>query len=212
MNPEELRKLVFMNYEEIVEEFSKQNIKTKSGKIITHHELRQAISIMQKKHSLCRWRSEKVRKNYYYIQYEGYLWLKDVYFKNYETKFIDKDIEWFKTRIEFYKNNLKKNKIEFPEFDFNVKKMNVSQTSLFFNKSNSTIKKTLIEYEKNISTEYKRQYNKDGLLILDEEILKWMIEEKFKQKYLELLERYKMQLTEIFKNNGGLYDNYFYRN
>lgn len=90
--------------------------------------------------------------------------------------------------------------------------MNVSQTSLFFNKSNSTIKKTLIEYEKNISTEYKRQYNKDGLLILDEEILKWMIEEKFKQKYLELLERYKMQLTEIFKNNGGLYDNYFYRN
>ncbi len=212
MNSEELRKLVFMNYEEIVEELAKQNIKTKNGKTITHHELRQAISIMQKKHSLCRWRSEKVRKNYYYIQYEGYLWLKDVYFKNYETKFIDKDIGWFKTRIEFYKNNLEKNKIEFPKFNFNIAKMNVNETSHFFNKSNSTIKKTLIEYEKNISTEYKRQYNKDGLLILDEEILKWMIEEKFKQKYLELLERYKMQLTEIFKNNGGLYDNYFYRN
>ena len=81
-----------------------------------------------------------------------------------------------------------------------------------FNKSSSTIKKKITEYEKQISSQYKRQYNDEGLLILDKEILEWMIKEKFKQKYLELLEVYKMQLTEIFKNNGGLYDNYFYRN
>lgn len=96
---EELRKYIFMNYKEVLQYFIENDIKTKHGKEITHKDLRTAVLTMNEKHSQCRWQSEKLRKKYYYLQYEGVIWLRDVYFNNYKTKLIDKDVQWFEERI-----------------------------------------------------------------------------------------------------------------
>lgn len=123
ISSEELRKYIFMNYKEVLQYFEKNSIKTKYGKEITHKDLRTAILIMNEKHSLCRWQSEKFRKRYYYLQYEGVIWLRDVYFDNYQIKFIDRDVQWFEERILWYQNTLSKNNIEYPIMDFQLKPM-----------------------------------------------------------------------------------------
>lgn len=62
-----------------------------------------------------------------------------------------------------------------------------------------------------ITNNKNRVYN-NGTLQINEDQIKWLLKNKFKTKYLQLLEEYKMVLTEIFKANGGYYDNYFDRN
>ena len=57
-------------------------------KEITHKDLRYAVYVMLKKHTTCRWRSEKILSRRYYILDEGYKWLRYVYFQN-EKKQID---------------------------------------------------------------------------------------------------------------------------
>lgn len=207
---EDVRKLMFMNYKEIISDFNNRGLTTKGGKPITHTDLRKAIQVMQQKHSLCRWRSERIKQRYYYIQYEGVLWLRNVYFNSYDMKFIDKDIKWFKNRIIWYQNQFDKNNIDYPEFSFNVDTMNKIQLSRYFDKSISTIENALRMYEKN--TSLKDRCYKDGKLQVQSSAVIWLIENQFKYKYIEILESYKMELTEIFKANGGYYDNYFGRN
>lgn len=207
---EDVRKLMFMNYKEILSDFNNRGLTTKGGKPITHTDLRKAIQVMQQKHSLCRWRSERIKQRYYYIQYEGVLWLRNVYFNSYDMKFIDKDIKWFKNRIIWYQNQFDKNNIDYPEFSFNVDTMNKIQLSRYFDKSISTIENALRMYEKNTSS--KDRCYKDGKLQVQSSAVIWLIENQFKYKYIEILEAYKMELTEIFKANGGYYDNYFGRN
>lgn len=63
---------------------------------------------MIKKHSSCRWRSEKIRSKRYYILFEEYLWLVYVYFQS-KKKQIDSDIDFFNMRIEVYEEFLKVN-------------------------------------------------------------------------------------------------------
>lgn len=207
---EDVRKLMFMNYKEIISDFNNRGLTTKGGKPITHTDLRKAIQVMQQKHSLCRWRSERIKQRYYFIQYEGVLWLRNVYFNSYDMKFIDKDIKWFKNRIIWYQNQFDKNNIDYPEFSFNVDTMNKIQLSRYFDKSISTIENALRMYEKN--TSLKDRCYKDGKLQVQSSAVIWLIENQFKYKYIEILESYKMELTEIFKANGGCYDNYFGRN
>lgn len=207
---EDVRKLMFMNYKEIISDFNNRGLTTKGGKPITHTDLRKAIQVMQQKHSLCRWRSERIKQRYYYIQYEGVLWLRNVYFNSYNIKFIDKDIKWFKNRIIWYQNQFDKNNIDYPEFSFNIDTMNKIQLSRYFDKSISTIENALRMYEKNTSS--KDRCYKDGKLQIQSSAVIWLIENQFKYKYIEILESYKMELTEIFKTNGGYYDNYFGRN
>lgn len=207
---EDIRKLIFLNYEEILEEFKKKEIKTKSGKGITHKDLRTAILVMLEKHSSCRWQSEKIRKKYYYIQYEGFIWLRDVYFNSYDMKLIDKDIEWFKNRIIWYQNQFEKNKIKYPKFDLQITEMDKKELSKYFDKAIRTIENGIREYEKTQNMKC-RNYN-EGKLKISEAAIEWLLKNKFKNKYIELLENYKMKLTEIFKANGGYYDNYFDRN
>lgn len=207
---EDVRKLMFMNYKEILSDFNNRGLTTKGSKPITHTDLRKAIQVMQQKHSLCRWRSERIKQRYYYIQYEGVLWLRNVYFNSYDMKFIDKDIKWFKNRIIWYQNQFDKNNIDYPEFSFNVDTMNKIQLSRYFDKSISTIENALRMYEKN--TSLKDRCYKDGKLQVQSSAVIWLIENQFKYKYIEILESYKMELTEIFKANGGYYDNYFGRN
>lgn len=207
---EEIRKLIFLDYKEILEELEKRNLKTKSGKEITHTDLRYAITIMNEKHSSCRWQSEKIKKKYYYIQYEGFIWLRDVYFSSYDMKFIDKDVKWFENRILWYKNQFNKNNIEYPDIDYKIIAMSKKELAKYFNRSIRTIENGIREYE---STQMKniRNYKEDKLEI-NEATIEWLLKNKFKDKYIKLLEDYKMTLTEIFKINGGYYDNYFGRN
>ena len=42
--------------------------------------------------------------------------------------------------------------------------------------------------------------------------MKWICKNVFKQKYLELLEKYKMELTELYIKAGYPYDHFFHRN
>lgn len=208
-NRENLRKLMFMSYKEILEKFKYENVKTKSGKEITHKELRTAINLMIKKHPLCQWQSEKVKKKYYYIQYEAVLWLKNVYFNNYQSRFIDKDIEWFENRIEWYQSTLSRSNIKFIPFSIEYKLMSKKELEIFFCKSESCIKNAIREVEE--KTKIQRQ-NIDGIVYLNQEQIVWLLKNKFKQKYLKLLEIYKMELTIKFKENGGYYNDYFGRN
>lgn len=210
ISSEELRKYIFMNYKEALQYFKENNIKTKGGKEITHDDLRTAVLIMNQKHSLCRWQSEKFRKRYYYLQYEGVIWLRDVYFNNYKIKFIDRDVSWFEERILWYQNTLSQNNIDYPIMDFQLKPMSKKELAKFFERDISTVKKAITEAEQ--QTGFKSRNYRNGILYIGEEQILWLLKNKFKQTYLKFLEEYKMELTEIYKANGGFYDNYFYRN
>ena len=48
--------------------------------------------------------------------------------------------------------------------------------------------------------------------IITKEGVEWLCKNCFKQKYLELLESYKMDLTEEFIKAGYIYDNFFNKN
>lgn len=207
---EDIRKLIFMNYKEILEDFQKRKMKTKKGAKISHTDLRYAIQVMNEKHSSCRWQSEKIKKRYYYIQYEGVIWLREVYFSGYESKLIDKDVVWFRNRIQWYQQQFDKNNIEYPKFELKINDMTKKELSIYLNKSVITIENGLRDYEK-ATGENIRKYE-DGELKISESAIEWLIKNKYKNKYLQLLEDYKMQLTEIYKKNGGYYDNFLGRN
>lgn len=210
VSSEEIRKLIFMNYKEILEDFRKNNIKTKAGKEITHKDLRTAILIMLEQHPSCRWQSKKIKKRYYYLQYEAVIWLREVYFNNYKIKFIDKDIKWFEERIKWYIDTLEKNNIKYPQIDYHLKPMTKRELTKYFDRGLSSIQQAIIEMEQ--ITNCKNRNYKNGTLQINEVQIEWLLKNKFKTKYLQLLEEYKMVLTEIFKANGGYYDNYFDRN
>lgn len=42
--------------------------------------------------------------------------------------------------------------------------------------------------------------------------VEWICKNVFKQKYLEILEEYKMELTELYIEAGYLYDYFFEKN
>ena len=92
---------------------------------------------MQRKHKMCRWKSEKIRSRNSLILIEGYYWLVNVYF-NSKTKLIDADIEFFKERIKQYENLLKlESKNLFNE------DMKIQELVNYFNKKYETIEKAI---------------------------------------------------------------------
>ena len=56
-----------------------------------------------------------------------------------------------------------------------------------------------------------RYVEKDNFIITKEGI-EWLCKNCFKQKYLEILENYKMELTEKYIRSGYIYDNFFNKN
>jgi hypothetical protein len=48
--------------------------------------------------------------------------------------------------------------------------------------------------------------------MISKEGVKWICKNVFKQKYLELLEKSKMELTELYIKAGYIYDYFFHRN
>ena len=195
---------VFLSYKKILKRLKLLGIKTKKGNEITHKDLRYAIQIMEKKHPSCRWKSEKLKSKRYYILIEGFYWLIYVYFQN-EKMQIDADIEFFLLRIKQYQEELK-----VQEKNLFNKDMSMDELVSFFKRKYRTIEKAVIKMLRVAGENYR--YKKDGKFIISKEGIEWLCKNCFKQKYLEILEQYKMELTEIYIANGYIYDNFFNKN
>lgn len=194
---------VFLSYNRIIEKLNSENVTTKTGNVITHKDLRQAVEVMLKEHYECRWRSEKVKNKKYLILIEGYYWIKYVYFSK-EKSMYDADIKFFKDRIKQYEEILNIKEKELFNCDIEVECLDV-----FFNRKIETVKKAI---QKMIKVNKEYRYFENGKYIVSKEGIKWLCENCFKHKYLELLEDYKMELTERFIQAGYIYDNFFEKN
>ena len=194
---------VFLSYDKILYRLNIKNIKTKDNKEITHKDLRKAITVMQRKHKNCRWKSEKIRSRNFYILIEGYYWLINVYF-NSNMKLIDADIKFFEELIKQYEEVLK-----LESKNLSVKDMKMQELVIYFNKKYETVEKAIWKMIK-VHSNYRYVVNNE--YVITKEGIEWLCKNCFKQKYLEVLESYKMNLTEEFIRAGYIYDNFFHKN
>ena len=196
---------IFLSYNKILKRLHLLGITTKHGKEITHMDLRKAVDVMLKKHPTCRWRSEKIKSRKCFILIEGYEWLKRVYFQK-EKSLIDADVDFFKTRIKLYEEFLK---VDHNDNWWN-EDMNIKQLCKYFNRKDITVRKAIKKMCDCGLSEYKFLIN--NKVIISKEGAEWICKNVFKQKYLELLEKQKMKLTEKYIKAGYIYDNFFWRN
>ena len=186
VNSEQALDSVFLSYDKILKKLHLHGLTTKQGKEITELDLRKAIDVMIKKHSTCRWRSEKIKSRKYFILIEGYYWLVNVYFQK-EKSLIDADIDFFEDRIKLYEELLK---VENNQNWWNGD-MDIKQLCKYFDKKEITIRKAIKKMCDNRFGQYKFLI-KDKVLISGKGV-KWLSKNVFKKKYLELLEKYKME-------------------
>ena len=196
---------IFLSYNKILMRLHALGITTKHGKEISEMDLRRAIDVMIKKHPTCRWRSEKIRSRKYFVLIEGYYWLTQVYFQK-EKSLIDADIDFFKLRIKQYEELLK---IEHNENWWN-ENMDIKQLCQYFNRQDITVRKAIKKMCDSGLEEYK--FLIDNKVVISSKGVEWICKNVFKQKYLELLEKYKMELTELYIKAGYPYDNFFWKN
>ena len=191
---------IFISYNRVLYKLNSIGIKTKGGKEITHKDLRQAATIMNRKHPTCRWKQQKYKfkKMRNYILVEGFYWLIYVYFQK-EKNIVDADIDFFNMRIEQYEELLKVSRKVFWNDD-----MYVYELPNYFNRVSGTIKNGIIKMNKATNGIYK--YYENGKAKISKEGVEWLCKNCFKHKYLELLEEYKMELTEIYIEKGYPYD------
>lgn len=196
---------IFVSYNKILKRFKLLGVTTKYGKEIRHEDLRKAVNVMLKKHPTCRWRSEKVKSRKYFILDEGYVWLYQVYFQK-EKSLTDADVDFFVDRIGQYEKLLN------VEHDENWWKedMDLKQLCEYFNRKKITVRKAIRKMCDSGLKEYK--YLVNNKVVILKEGVKWICKNVFKQKYLELLEKYKMELTELYIKAGYPYDHFFHRN
>ncbi len=196
---------IFLSYNKILNRLHALGITTKHGKEISHMDLRKAIDVMVEKHPTCRWRSEKIRSRKYFVLVEGYYWLTQVYFQK-EKSLIDADIDLFKLRIKQYEELLK---VEHNENWWN-ENMDIKQLCEYFNRKDITVRKAIKKMCDSRLEEYKVLI--DNKVVISSKGVEWICKNIFKQKYLELLEKYKMKLTELYIEEGYPYDNFFWKN
>lgn len=188
---------IYLSYKKILNLLNIQNIKTLMNKDIDYKILLQAIRIMEKKHPICRWRQIRAKDNKHYILIEGFYWLSFVYFQH-SQKQIDADIDFFKLRISQYQKLL-----NIKSKNFWLREYKLVELIDYFDRSEITIKKAISKMIK---------YNKDYMFIRENkyfvtnEGIEWLCKNIFKQKYLEILEKYKMELTELYIKAGYPYD------
>ena len=168
-------------------------------------DLRKAIDVMIEKHPTCRWRSEKFRSRKYFILIEGFAWLNQVYFQT-QKSLIDADMDFFEDRVRQYEDLLK---IKHNENWWN-EDMDIKQLCEYFNKKDITVRKAIKKMCDSGFGEYKYLIN--NKVVICKEGVEWICKNVFKQKYLGLLEKYKMELTEWYIEAGYPYDNFFGRN
>ena len=196
---------IFLSYNKILMRLHNLGLTTKHGKEISHMDLRKAIDVMIEKHPTCRWKSEKIRSRKYFVLVEGYYWLTQVYFQK-EKSLIDADIDFFNLRIKQYEELLK---IEHNENWWN-ENMDIKQLCRYFNREDITVRKAIKKMCDSGLGEYKLLvYNK---VVISSKGVEWICKNVFKQKYLELLENKKMELTEKYIKAGYIYDHFLGRN
>ena len=205
VNSEQALDSVFLSYDKILKKLHQLGLTTKQGKEITELDLRKAIDVMLEKHPTCRWRSEKIRSRKYFILIEGYYWLLNVYFQK-EKSLIDADINFFEDRIKQYEELLK---VENNQNWWN-ENMDIKQLCKYFDRKEITIRKAIKKMCDNGFEQYKFLI-KDKVVISAKGV-EWLSKNVFKKKYLELLEKYKMELTELYIEKGYIYDEFFWRN
>ena len=205
VNSEQALDNVFLSYDKILKKLHILGLTTKQGKEITELDLRKAIDVMLEKHPTCRWRSEKIRSRKYFILIEGYYWLLNVYFQK-EKSLIDADINFFEDRIKQYEELLKveKNKNWWNE------DMDIKQLCKYFDRKEITIRKAIKKICDNGFEKYK--FLIKNKVVISSKGVEWLCKNVFKQKYLELLEKYKMELTELYIKEGYIYDEFFGKN
>ncbi len=190
---------ILISYNRTLQKLKQKNIRIKSGKPVTLKDLRQAINIMNKKHPNCRWKYQNINSNIHYILIEGYYWLIFVYFQQ-EKTLIDADIEFFINRIKQYEDVL-----GIDQENLCNKDMYIEELPKYFNKAPGTIKNNIIKMNK--VTNNKFIYRENEKNKISKQGIEWLLKNSFKQKYLELLEKYKMELTEKYMKSGYIYDN-----
>lgn len=128
-----------------------------------------------------------------------------MYFEK-EKSLIDADVEFFETRIKLYEDFLKveRNKNWWNE------DMDIKQLENYFNRAESSIRKAIKKMCDNGFSIYK--YLDNNKVIISRKGVEWICKNIFKQKYLELLEKYKMELTELYIKACYPYDHFFHRN
>ena len=205
VNSEQVLDSVFLSYDKILKKLHLLGLTTKQGKEITELDLRKAIDVMLEKHPTCRWRSEKIRSRKHFILIEGYYWLLNVYFQK-EKTLIDADINFFEDRIKQYEKLLK---VENNKNWWN-EDMDIKQLCKYFDRKEITIRKAIKKMRDNGFEKYKFLIN--NKVVISSNGIEWLCKNVFKQKYLELLEKYKMELTELYIKAGYPYDHFFQRN
>lgn len=196
---------IFLSYDKILKRLQLLGITTKHGKEVKHVDLRKAVDVMLEKHPTCRWRSEKVKSRKYLILIEGYEWIKRVYFEK-EKSLIYADVNFFETRIKLYEDFLK---VEYNKNWWN-EDMDIKKLEKYFNRAESSVRKAIKKMCDNGFSNYK--YLENNRVIISRKGVEWICKNVFKQKYLELLEKYKMELTELYIKAGYPYDHFFHRN
>lgn len=114
---------------------------------------------------------------------------------------IDADIEFFEKRIKEYEKILHINSKK-----LFIKDISIKQLENFFARSQPTIKRAIYRMLK-VNENFR--YVKNDEFIISKDGIEWLCKNLFKQKYLEMLEQYKMELTEIYIEAGYIYDNFF---
>lgn len=188
---------IYLSYNKILYQFKIMNITTANGKEISHKDLVKAIYKMTTKHPTCRWQQKKQNCRLNYILIEGYYWLLYVYFQN-EKKQIDADIDFFCDRIKQYEELL-----HLESKNLFCEDVPYLELDSFFNRKERTIQKALKNIEK--------RYNKDFIIKRDIDYvssdgIEILCKKYFKQKYLQILEEYKMELTELYIKADYPYD------
>ena len=205
VNSEQALDSVFLSYDKILKKLHLLGLTTKQGKEITELDLRKAIGVMLEKHPTCRWRSEKIRSRKYFILIEGYYWLLNVYFQK-EKSLIDADINFFEDRIKQYEELLKvENNQNWWKEDMDIK-----QLCKYFDRKEITIRKAIKRMCDNGLGKYKFLIN--NKVVISSKGVEWLCKNVFKQLYLELLEKHKMELTELYMERGYIYDEFFWKN
>ena len=196
---------IFLSYNKILKKLHNLGLTTKHGKEISELDLRRAVDIMIKKHPTCRWRSEKIKSRKYFVLVDGYYWLTQVYFQK-EKSLIDADIDFFKLRIKQYEELLK---IEHNE-NWWIENMDIKQLCRYFDREDITVRKAIKKMCDSGLGEYKLLIK--NKVVISSKGIEWICKNVFKQKYLELLEKYKMELTELYIEAGYPYDNFLGKN
>ena len=125
---------------------------------------------------------------------------------NKEKSLIDADVDFFEDIIRQYEELLK---IQHDENWWNEDK-DIKQLCNYFNRKENTVRKAIKRMWDNGFEKYK--FLVDGKVVISSKVVEWICKNVFKQKYLELLEKYKIELTELYIKAGYSYYHYFGRN